>query len=170
MPKNVRRPPGPAPRPAPAGLDDLDRRLVALLEADGRASNAALAAALGIAPSTCLLRLRGLRERGVLRGFHAEVDLAHFGLPIQAMVAVKLAVHHRDGVDAFRTVAPHLPGVVAVYHLTGPVDYLLQVAVGDAGALRTFVLDHVVSRPEVAHAETSLIFEQISGLAVHKES
>jgi DNA-binding Lrp family transcriptional regulator len=165
MPNEMRRP-GPAPRPAPAGLDDLDRRLLALLAADGRAPNAALAAALGVAPSTCLARLRSLRERGVLRGFHAEVDLARLGLPIQAMVAVRLAVHHRERVDAFRTVAPHLPGVVAVYHVTGPVDYLLHVAVADADALRDFVLDHVVGRPEVAHAETSLIFEHVRGTAV----
>ncbi|GAB1692212.1 Lrp/AsnC family transcriptional regulator [Krasilnikovia sp. M28-CT-15] len=166
MAKELRRGPGPPERPAPAGLDDLDRRLVALLVEDARAANATLAAALGVAPSTCLTRLRSLRERGVLRGFHADVDLAEVGLPIQAMVSVRLAVHHRDRVAAFRAAAPGLPGVVAVYHVTGQVDYLLHVAVADPDALRDFVVDHVLSRPEVAHAETSLIFEHVRGTAV----
>jgi DNA-binding Lrp family transcriptional regulator len=125
--------------------------------------NAALAALLGVAPSTCLSRVRALRDKGVIRGFHADLDLARLGRPIQAMVAVRLAEHSREQVDRFRALAPTLPGVIAVYHVTGPVDYLLHVAVSTAAALRDLVLDQVVSLPEVAHAETSLIFEHVRG-------
>ncbi|HEX6498301.1 MAG TPA: Lrp/AsnC family transcriptional regulator [Micromonosporaceae bacterium] len=159
----LRHAPGPAPRPRPDRLDDVDQRLIELLVADARTPNATLAAKLGVAPSTCLTRLRALRERGVIRGYHAELDLGRLGLPIQAMVAVRLATHTREQVDRFRAVAPTLPGVLAVYHVTGPIDYLLHVAVADAEALRDLVLDHVVSLPEVAHAETSLIFEHVRG-------
>jgi len=162
-PQPARRPPGPAPRPRPDRLDDLDRRLVELLAADGRMPNSALAAAVGIAPSTCLTRVRALRERGVIRGFHADLDLAQLGRPIQAMVAVRLVSHSREQVDRFRTLAPTLPGVLAVFHVTGSTDYLLHVAVSDAQALRDLVLDRVLSLPEVAHAETSLIFEHVRG-------
>lgn len=135
--------------------------MAALLAADGRLSNAALAQALGVAPSTCLMRLRSLRERGVVRGFHADIDLATVGLGLQALVAVRLSEHSRDRVEHFRGLAPRLPGVLAVYHVTGPTDYLLHVAAADAESLRNLVLDHIVSLPEVAHAETSLIFEHV---------
>jgi DNA-binding Lrp family transcriptional regulator len=165
VPNEVRRRPGPPPTARPVGVDDLDRRLIDLLSADGRMPNAALAAAVGIAPSTCLARLRALRERGVLRGFHADVDLGLLGRPIQAMVSVRLANHDRDAVDRFRSVAPSLPGVLSVYHVTGSTDYLLHVAVSDPQALRDIVLDRIVGRPEVAHAETSLIFEHVRGQA-----
>lgn len=144
-------------------LDDIDRRLVELLAGDSRMSNVALAAAVGVAPSTCLGRLRALRQRGVIRGFRAEIDPAALGLSLQAMVSVRLTMHGRAQVDRFRQVAPRLPGVLAVYHVSGQEDYLLHVAVADPEALRNLVLDHVVALPEVAHAETSLIFEHLPG-------
>jgi len=154
---------GPPPTVRSQGLDEVDRRLIDLLNTDGRIPNAALAEAVGIAPSTCLARLRTLRERGVIKGFYADFDLGLLGRPIQAMVSVRLAAHDREAVDRFRTIAPRLPGVLSVYHVTGSTDYLLHVAVSDPAALRDVVLDRVVALPEVAHAETSLIFEHVRG-------
>lgn len=163
MANDRRNPPGPAPTVPPTGLDDIDRRLVDLLAADGRATNAALAEAVGIAPSTCLARVRQLRERGVIRGVHADVDLARLGRPLQALISVRLGAHSRADVDSFRRVAPAFPGVLAVFHVSGSTDYLLHVAASSSDALRDLVLEYVVSRPEVAHAETSLIFEYVRG-------
>jgi len=74
----------------PRALDDVDRHLLRLLEQDARTPNNALAAAVGIAPSTCLARIRALREAGVIRGFHAEIDPAALGRGLQAMIAVRM--------------------------------------------------------------------------------
>lgn len=167
MPKD-RRTPGPPPREVPA-LDETDRELVRLLSADGRMANSALAEAVGIAPSTCLTRVRSLRDRGVIRGFHAEVELGALGLPLQAMVAVRLGAHSRSQIEKFRSRAPTLPGVLAVFHLSGANDYLLHVAAESPDALREFVLDHLTTDPAVVHAETSLIFEHVRGQATHIE-
>ncbi|TWD80445.1 AsnC family transcriptional regulator [Kribbella amoyensis] len=162
MPKD-RRTPGPAPRALPGALDDVDLELVRLLTADGRMPNNALAEATGIAPSTCLARVRALRDRGVIRGFHADVDLAALGRPLQAMIAVRLGVHSRDEAERFRAQAPSLPGVLALFHVSGANDYLLHVAAESPDALRDFVLDHLTADPAVSHAETSLIFEHLRG-------
>ena len=164
MAKDLRAP-GPLPRVVPAGLDEIDVRLLELLAADGRMTNAALAEEVGVAPSTCLARVRALRERGAVRGIHADVDLAQLGRPMQALVSVRLGAHTREQVDSFRAVAPTMPGVLALFHVTGSTDYLMHVAAADSDALRNFVLDHLVSRAEVAHAETSLIFEYVRGEA-----
>ncbi len=118
---------------------------------------------VGIAPSTALARLRSLRERGVIRGFHAEVDLAALGRPLQALIAVRLAVHAREQIDAFTNAVRQLPGVLMVFHLTGVTDYLVWVAAADAQDLREFVVDHLATHPSVAHAETSLIYEHRRG-------
>jgi DNA-binding Lrp family transcriptional regulator len=163
MPKD-RRTPGPAPRPAPGGLDEVDRELVRLLTADGRMPNNALAEATGIAPSTCLTRVRALRERGVIRGFHADVDLAALGQPIQALIAIRIGAHSRGEIDRFRTKVPGLPGVLSVFHVSGANDYLLHVSAASPDALREFVLDHLTADPAVSHAETSLIFEHARGM------
>lgn len=160
MPKD-RRTPGPAPRPIPAGLDEVDLELVRLLTADGRMPNNALAEATGIAPSTCLARVRALRDRGVIRGFHADVDLAALGRPLQAMVAIRIGAHSRDEIDRFRAMVPGLPGVLSLFHVSGANDYLLHVAAESPDALRDFVLDHLTADPAVVHAETSLIFEHV---------
>ena len=152
------------PQPVrPVVLDDVDRRLVEALAEDARLPNARLAERAGIAPSTCVARVRALRARGVLRGFHAEVDLAALGRPLQAMVAVRLTVHHREEIEDFTRVVRELPGVLSVFHVAGVNDYLVWVAAADAQDLREFVVDHLATHPSVAHAETSLIYEHQRG-------
>jgi DNA-binding Lrp family transcriptional regulator len=137
--------------------------MLELLAQDARITNQALAERVGVAPSTALTRLRSLRDRGVIRGFHAEVDLAALGRPLQALIAVRLTVHARDEIDDFTRTVRRLPGVLMVFHLTGVTDYLVWVAASDAQDLREFVVDHLATHPAVAHAETSLIYEHQRG-------
>src|SRR5438067_852596 len=159
--KAARRPHVPKdPHPA---LDTVDRSLLETLADDARVTNQALAERVGVAPSTALARLRALRTRGVIKGFHAEVDLAALGRPLQALIAVRLAVHAREQIDAFTDAVRELPGVLMVFHLTGVTDYLVWVAAADAQDLREFVVDHLVTHPSVSHAETSLIYEHRRG-------
>jgi DNA-binding Lrp family transcriptional regulator len=147
-------------------VDAVDRAMLELLAKDARITNQRLAERVGIAPSTALARLRSLRERGVIRGFHAEVDLAALGRPLQALIAVRLAVHARDQIDDFTNAVRRLAGVLMVFHLTGVTDYLVWVAAADAQDLREFVVDHLATHPSVAHAETSLIYEHRRGPGV----
>jgi DNA-binding Lrp family transcriptional regulator len=144
-------------------IDRVDAAILEALAADARISNQRIAERVGIAPSTSLARLRALRTRGVIRGYHAEVDLAALGRPLQALIAVRLAVHAREQIDAFTTAVSELPGVLMVFHLTGVTDYLVWVAAADPQDLRGFVVDHLVTHPAVAHAETSLIYEHRRG-------
>ena len=166
MPKNpAPRPPGPAPRERPL-LDDVDRSLVAQLLRDGRTPNVVLAREAGIAESTCVARVRSLRERGLLTGVAAEVDLARLGLPVQAMVAIRFSGHLRADVDAFAEEVSGLPGVVATYNISGTYDFLVHVAAPTPEHLRDFVLDNLTGRRGVAQAETSLVFHVKRGTDV----
>src|SRR5947207_3737187 len=151
MPNNSRPP-----------IDRVDMAILESLAVDARISNQRIADRVGIAPSTSLARLRALRDRGVIRGFHAEVDLAALGRPLQALIAVRLTVHAREQIDAFTSAVSELPGVLMVFHLTGLTDYLVWVAAADPQDLRGFVVDHLVTHPAVAHAETSLLHEHRS--------
>ncbi len=166
MPKNAPPlPPGPAPRARPV-LDEVDRRLVAELLRDGRTPNVVLARAAGIAESTCLARVRALRERGIITGVTAEVDLARVGLPVQAMVAISFSGHLRADVDAFADEVSQLAGVIATYNISGANDFLVHVAARTPEELRDFVLDNLTGRPGVVHAETSLVFHVNRGTNV----
>ena len=144
-------------------LDAVDRAILEHLSVDARMPNNRLAEKVGLAPSTCLARVRALREAGVVRGFHAEIDLGALGRPLQAMVAVRLAVHARGQIDDFTDHVRALPGVLSIFHMTGQTDYLVWVAAADAQDLREFVVDHLATHPATAHAETSLIYEHRRG-------
>ncbi len=153
----------PVPNDRRARVDRVDMAILESLAADARMANQRIADRVGIAPSTSLSRLRSLRERGVIRGFHAEVDLGALGRPLQALIAVRLAVHAREQIDNFTAAVSQVPGVLMVFHLTGVTDYLVWVAASDPQELREFVVDHLATHPAVAHAETSLIYEHRRG-------
>ena len=143
-------------------LDRTDRTIIALLQKDGRVSNKALAAEVGIAPSTCSERVQRLRDSGVFRGFHAEVEPGALGIGLQALVVVRLRRHAEDLVNRFWDHAEEMPEVKAVYHLSGGNDFLCHVVVKDSDHLRRVAVSGFTSLPEVAHIETSLIFEHRS--------
>lgn len=143
--------------------DEVDRAILRLLARDARMPNSAIAEHVGVAPSTCHSRIRALRERGVVRGFHADLDPAALGLGLQAMIAVQLNAHTKQQIEAFVRDVPRLPGVVSAFHVAGADDYLLHVAVHDSDALRDFVLEHLTGHPAVRHTETSLIFAHLPG-------
>lgn len=148
--------------PSP-NLDGTDRAILDALRADARVPNNRLAERAGVAPSTALARARSLVDRGVVRGFHAEVDLTEVGRGVQALVAVRLRAHDRAQIEAFRRRVPALPEVVVSYHVAGVDDYVLHVAVASAEQLRDFVLEHLTTDPVVGHTETSLVFEVTRG-------
>lgn len=140
-------------------LDRTDVEIIKLLRKHARIPNKELAEAVGIAPSTALERVRRLREAGVISGYHAEVDPQAVGIALQAMVAVRLARHSREMVDAFHHHLLGLTEVLAFYHVAGADDFLVHVAVRDSAHLRGFLLAAFTQREEVAHIETHLIFE-----------
>ncbi len=128
--------------------------------------NNALAARVGIAPSTCLARVRALRESGAIRGYHADIDPAALGFPLQAMIAVRLQATARDRLRSFTDRIRTLPQVRSIYFLAGADDFLVHVVARDAGALRDFVLDQLSAHHEVALTETKLIFDHVRGAAL----
>jgi len=147
--------------PAPAlSLDETDRRIVLELARDARLPNNTLARLAGIAPSTCLGRVRALRERGVIRGYHADVDPAALGRPMQAMIAVRLQSDARGHIRAFVADVATRDEVLNVFFLAGKDDFLLHVAAASTEDLRNFVED-LSSNADVAYTETSLIFEHV---------
>jgi len=140
-------------------IDRIDFDILNLLQKDARLSNKELAAAVGLAPSSCLTRVQRLRSGGVLRGAHAEVDPAAMGVGLQALIAVQLRQHSRAQVKAFWKHALGLPEVIAVFHVAGTHDFQVHVAVRNAHHLRDLAMDAFTTRSEVAHIQTSLIFE-----------
>ncbi|MEO8284318.1 MAG: Lrp/AsnC family transcriptional regulator [Pseudarthrobacter sp.] len=142
-------------------LDETDHLIIQLLQADARMPNNAIAAAAGIAPSTCHGRIRSLQERGVIRGFHADVDPAAIGRGLQALIAIRLHAHARSNLTEFEKYLARLPAVESIFFVTGDRDFLIHVAVPDSAALRDLVAANLSLRPEVAGTNTTVIFEYL---------
>jgi DNA-binding Lrp family transcriptional regulator len=147
-------------------LDRIDYEILSLLRNNARISNKEIAQKVGLAASTCLVRIRILQSTGVITGFHAEIDPASFGVGIQAMIAVRLIRHYKPDVDAFHRHALSLPEVVQLYHVAGPIDFLIHVWARDSDHLRHLAMTAFTSREEVSHIETELIFEHIRSAEV----
>jgi DNA-binding Lrp family transcriptional regulator len=139
-------------------LDETDFEIVRQLQNNARLSNKELAARLGLAPSTTLVRTRRLERAAVLRGYHADVDPALLGRGLQALIAVRLRQHTAADVASFRGYVLGLPEVLRLYHMAGANDFLVHVGVRDSDALRDFAMGKLTTRSEVVHLETGLIF------------
>lgn len=142
-------------------FDPIDRAILEELQKNARASYKALAALTGLAPSTCLERVRSLSGRGVIAGFRAEVDLAGMGRKVEALIAIRFRTHDRVLVGPFVEYLLSLPETVDLFSVTGDDDYVLHVAVADVDSLHAFVLDSLGVRSEIEHLRTSLVYKHL---------
>ena len=140
-------------------LDDLDREILAILGKNGRISNADLAAEVGLAPSTCLGRVRNLVESGVIRSFAAEIEPEALGLNLQALISVTLRAGARANLATFMKQMQEHPQVIQVFFLGGSEDFIVHVAVPDSDAVREFVLDQLSNNASVANTRTNIDFD-----------
>ena len=147
--------------PQDVRLDDVDRALLQELQADARRTNRELAEAVHVSPSTSSERVRAQRAEGVIRGYHADVDLPALGRRVQALTAVTIRPPTRQNIEAFRNWVETLPELIGVFVVSGASDFLLHVAVPDTDALYAFVIDHLTERPEVADVNTSIVYEHV---------
>ncbi|KUM29789.1 AsnC family transcriptional regulator [Arthrobacter sp. EpRS66] len=144
-------------------LDEIDRRLLALLSKNSRRTNNSLAEELGIAASTCLARLNALRDSGVISRFTIEVDPQVLGRELEALIFVKIRPGARHLMANFASEMKTKPGVRQLFFLGGADDFVLHVAVRNSADVRQFVLDNLSANPAVATTQTSLVFEHGQG-------
>ncbi len=141
-----------------SNLDRIDSRIVDELQRDARIPLRDLAEIVGVAASTCSERIRRLQKRGVITGFHADVDLEALGRPVQALIATQIRPLSREVIERFHREAMSMPEVMAVFVLAGGDDFLLHVGVPNVQSLHAFLVDTLSNRPEVTEFRSSIIY------------
>ncbi|WP_062464946.1 Lrp/AsnC family transcriptional regulator [Demequina soli] len=144
-------------------LDELDERILWELMRDARIPNAALAARLHVAPSTTHTRVRALREAGVIKSAHVEVDYEALGLDVQGIVSVRLRAQARPQIKSYAAKVIQLPNVLSVFFVGGTIDFLIHVACTSTAQLRDFVASELSMDPAVASTETNIVFDHLIG-------
>lgn len=144
----------------PADLDRTDRRLLALLQGDGRLSVAELARRVHLSPTPCLERVRRLERDGYIRGYAADLDPAKLGAALLAFVEILLDRTTPDVFTRFRDAMVGLDPVQECHMVAGGFDYLLKVRVRDMAAYRRF-LEQLAAIPGVQQTHTYVVMEEV---------
>ena len=138
-------------------IDEIDRKILNIIQKNARISNADIAREIGLAPSATLERVRKLEERGVIQGYFTKIDAEEVGLGLTAFVAVKT---HECCVDTDRFLA-EIPEVLEVHDLAGEDAYFLKVKVKDTKALSKLLRNKLRNDPNVASTNTTVVLKTI---------
>jgi Lrp/AsnC family transcriptional regulator, leucine-responsive regulatory protein len=144
-----------------AALDEIDRKILVLLQTDARIANVELADKVGLSPSPCLRRVRELEERGVVRRYVTLLDPAQVGLPVSVFVNVTLDRQIEPALEKFEAAILKRPEVMECYLMTGDFDYLLRVVTADLSAYERFLIDNLTRVPGVSSIRSSFALKQV---------
>ena len=142
-------------------LDDIDRKILVELQADGRMSLNDLAAKVGLSPSPCLRRVRMLERDGVISRYVAVLDQRAVGLPVSVFVSIKLEKQREESLNRFAKAVERWPEVLECYLMTGSRDYWLRVVVPDLDAYERFVKQKLTRVEGITSIESSFALEQV---------
>ena len=138
-------------------LDEYDKKILTYLQEDSSISNIDLSKKIGLAPSSCLLRTKNLRESGIIKQFTTILDDKKLGYEVTAFAKVALSPLNRETSPKFIEEANSIPQIVECYTITGDCAYLLKVYAKDLKFYRDFVIDKLMAIPGVSHVETMMV-------------
>ncbi len=142
-------------------LDLTDRRMLGILQRDGRISNAALAEQLHLSPSPCLRRLRSLEQEGVISGYRAELDRAKLGLGLTVFVEVKVDGHSDRSAAAISEALTASPEVISAHIVSGSADFLIQVVVPDLAGYERMMFNTLLRLPNVGDVRSNFALRTV---------
>jgi DNA-binding Lrp family transcriptional regulator len=142
-------------------VDSIDRKILALLQEDGRLTVTDLAARVGLSLSPCHRRLRDMERAGIIRGYRALVNPAAVGLTFQALVFVTMRQEDRDTLLGFEAAVAGIPQVIQAQRLFGDPDYLLRIVTADLQAYQQLEDDVLAALPGVQRLNSTLVMKQV---------
>jgi len=144
-----------------ARLDAVDWKILKELQTDGRITNVALAARVGISAPPCLRRVRALEEAGTIRGYRALLDEKALGFDLTAFVFIGLSSQAEADLVAFEEKVRGWPIVRECHLASGEIDFVLRCVAPDLRAFQAFVIDELTKTPHVESVRTSLVLRRV---------
>ena len=146
-------------------LDRVDRRLLEILQREGRLSNAALAERVHLSPSPCLRRVKALEEDGVIESYRAVVGRESVGLGLTVFVEIKVEGHSDRLAEEIEAAVNAMPEVVACHIVSGAADFLLEVVVPDLRAYERLLLGSLLKLPAVVDVRSNFAIRTVKAPA-----
>jgi Lrp/AsnC family transcriptional regulator, leucine-responsive regulatory protein len=136
-------------------MDRLDAQILAVLQEDGRVTNADLAERVRLSPSPCLRRVRRLERDGVISGYRAILDRPKVGLGVTVFVELKVSGHSDRAAHDVEAAVGKVPEVVACHIVSGAADFLLEVVVADLAHYERLLMDTLLTLPGVTDVRSN---------------
>lgn len=138
-------------------LDQYDKKIVELIQTDSSISNIDLSKKIGLAPSSCLLRVKNLKEQKIIKQFTAVVDEKLLGFEVTCFAKVYMSPLNRETVSNFIKEIHDIPEIVECYTITGDAAFLLKIVAKNFEHYRDFVFDKLLSIASVSNIDTSIV-------------
>ncbi|RZL80440.1 MAG: Lrp/AsnC family transcriptional regulator [Rhodococcus sp. (in: high G+C Gram-positive bacteria)] len=143
-------------------MDNVDRKILAELQRDGRLSVTELADRVRLSISPCHRRLRALESSGAISGYRAQLDARALGLTFEALVFVTMRAADRDTIEAFEKAVAAIPHVLQAQRLFGDPDYLLRVVARDLPGFQTLYDESLAALPGVGRLSSTLVMKSVA--------
>ena len=142
-------------------IDKTDRRILRLLQGDGRLTTVDLAERIGLSPTATGDRLKRLQREGFIAGFRAQLDPRRLGLELLVFVEVSLDKTTPDAFERFADAVRRAPEVLECHMVAGGFDYLVKTRVADMAAYRRFLGETLLALPGVKETRTYAVMEEV---------
>ncbi|MFC2188056.1 Lrp/AsnC family transcriptional regulator [Peijinzhouia sedimentorum] len=138
-------------------LDKIDRKILEILQANAKITNAQLSKEIGLSPAPTLERVKKLEVSGIIKSYHAKLDPAAIGLGVTTFVHVTLIGHNKRNIEAFLEEINKVDEIIECHHITGSGDFILKVIAKDITAYQNLMLDKVSEIKEVDNMQSMVI-------------
>ncbi|MBI3220375.1 MAG: Lrp/AsnC family transcriptional regulator [Bacteroidetes bacterium] len=138
-------------------LDATDRKILELLQANSNITNAQLAQEIGLSPAPTLERVKKLENQGVIKSYHALVDMDSVGLGVSTFVTVSLKGHNKENINKFIKEIKDIPEVIECHHVTGQSDFILKMVATDIPNYQNIMLEKLSNIEVVDNMQTTII-------------
>ena len=146
-------------------LTDVDHLILQELARDGRLPYKILAERVGVPTSTCHARVKALEERGVIRGYRADIDPTAAGKHMNALILISIHGERRDAVPLVTEELRRIPGVQQVFLIGGEKDLIVHVSTSSIQDLRNLISQYLGPNENLTQTQTQIIFEHFPGLS-----
>lgn len=138
-------------------LDQIDRKILEILQNNAKITNAQLSKEVGLSPAPTLERVKKLEQTGIIESYHAKLDPAKIGLGVSTFVHVGLKGHNKENIEIFLTAIRNIDEIIECHHVTGTGDFVLRVIAKDITSYQRLMLEKVSEIPVVDNLQSMVI-------------
>ena len=142
-------------------LDEINKKILNILQNNGSITNSELANRIGLAPATTLERVRKLEKSGIIKKYTALVDAEKIDKPITALIEITMSDHSTNAIKSFNNEIVKFPEILECFHVAGEIDYILKVVTSDIKTYQIFATEKIAGIPNIGKVSTMFVLSTI---------